>query len=247
VFPKPAHLDWRLWLGPVPEDVPYHPVYHPFRWRGWVDFGVSALGDMGAHLVDHPFWALDLGWPTSIEATSTPWGGTDEKPVTYPLAMTAHYEFPARGAAPPVRLDWFDGGLMPERPAFLPDDVALDREGGVFFLGDKGILLHGTYGAKPTIYPAVLMEAARAVPKSLPRIGTTHEMNWVGACKGTGSATCPFDYAARLTEVMLLGIVALRAGQGVKLLYDGPGMRITNVPDANQYLTRRYRAGWSVG
>jgi predicted dehydrogenase len=245
-FRKPDGLDWPLWLGPVPEDVPYHPVYHPFRWRGWVDFGVSALGDMGAHLVDHPFWALDLGWPTSVEATSTPWGGTEENPVTYPLAMTAHYEFPARGAAPPVRMDWFDGGLMPERPPALPDEVALDREGGVFFLGEKGTLLHGTYGAKPTIYPAALMEAARAVPKTLARITTSHEMNWAAACKGHGAPTCPFEYAARLTEVMLLGIVALRAGQGVKLSYDGPGMRITNRPDANQYLTRRYRAGWSV-
>jgi predicted dehydrogenase len=245
-FTKPSTLDWPLYLGPVPEDLPYHPVYHPFRWRGWVDFGVSALGDMGAHLVDHPYWALNLRYPTTIEATSTPWGGTEEQPATYPLAMTAHYEFPARGSAPPVRMSWYDGGLMPPRPTVLPDQVQLDREGGVIFVGDKGILLHGTYGAKPTIYPQSLMEAARAVPKSLPRITGTHEMNWVDACKGKGTTTSPFEYAARLTEVMLLGIVALRAGQGVKIHYDGDAMRITNVPEANRYLTRVYRPGWSV-
>jgi predicted dehydrogenase len=245
-FSPPEGLNWPLYLGPVPDDLPYHPVYHPFRWRGWVDFGVSALGDMGAHLVDHPYWALDLGFPTSVEATSTPWGGTARSPATYPVAMTAHYEFPARGARPPVRMTWYDGGLMPPRPAALPDAVALDRGGGVIFQGDRGILLHGTYGAKPQLFPEALGEAAAAVPRTLARVATSHELNWVEACKGNGAASCPFDYAARLTEVMLLGIVALRAGQGVKLLYDGDAMRVTNVAEANRYLTREYRPGWDV-
>jgi len=247
-FPKPAGLDWPLYLGPVPEDLPYHPIYHPFNWRGWVDFGVSALGDMGAHLIDHPYWALGLTYPTSVEATSTPWGGLGlgPKPATYPVAMTAHYEFPARGSAPPVALHWYDGGLMPPRPTALPDSVTLDRDGGVVLVGSRGILLHGTYGEEPTIFPESLREAAAAVPKTMPRIVGSHEMNWVAACKGQGAASCPIEYAARLTEVMLLGIVALRAGQGKKILYDGETMRITNVPEANQYLTREYRAGWAV-
>ncbi len=245
-FPIPSTLNWPLYLGPVPTDIAYHPIYHPFRWRGWLDFGVSALGDMGAHLVDHPFWALDLGLPVSVEATSTPWGGTEHDPVSYPLAMTAHYEFPARGSAPPVSLTWYDGGLMPQRPAALPDGVAMSREGGVLFVGDDGVLIHETYGANPRVYPERLMDATRAVPKTMPRIATSHELNWANACRSQGAPTSPFSYAARLTEVMLLGIVALRAGQGVKLLYDGPAMRITNVPEANRYLTRDYRAGWSV-
>ncbi|MBL8988525.1 MAG: Gfo/Idh/MocA family oxidoreductase [Gemmatimonadales bacterium] len=245
-FPAPPGLDWKGYLGPVPADYPYHPAYHPFRWRGWVDFGVSALGDMGAHLVDHPFWALDLDYPTTIEATSTPWGGTEAAPATYPQAMLAHYQFPAKGSRPPVTMTWYDGGLMPPRPAALPDDVALDREGGVIFVGDRGILLHGTYGAKPTLFPESLRPEAAAVPKTMPRIVTSHEMNWANACKGQGSPTCPIDYAARLTEVMLLGVVALRAGQGVKLHYDGAAMKITNHAQANRYLTREYRAGWSV-
>jgi hypothetical protein len=247
-YPMPAGLDWPLYLGPVPEDVPYHPIYHPFNWRGWVDFGVSALGDMGAHLVDHPYWALDLGYPTTVEATSTPWGGLGlgPKPASYPQAMIAHYQFPARGAAPPVAMRWYDGGLMPPRPAGLPDSVTLDREGGVIFVGDRGLLMHGTYGGKPTLFPESLRGDAGQVPQKLPRITGSHEMNWVAACKGQGQATCPFDYAARLTEVMLLGVVALRAGQGVKIHYDGAAMRITNPTSANQFLTREYRSGWSV-
>jgi hypothetical protein len=143
-------------------------------------------------------------------------------------------------------MSWFDGGLMPPRPAQLPDSVVLDREGGVVFIGDKGILLHGTYGSKPKVYPEALMEAAVSVPRTMTRIVTSHEMNWANACKGQGQTTSPIEYAARLTEVMLLGNVALRAGQGVKILYDGATGRITNNEKANQYLTREYRAGWSV-
>lgn len=245
-FPVPRGLDWQLYLGPVKEDVEYHPIYHPFNWRGWVDFGVGAIGDMAAHLLDHPYWALELGYPTSVEATSSPWGGTRERAATYPLAMTAHYEFPARGKRPPVQVHWYDGGLMPPRPAVLPDDVQLTREGGVIMVGDKGILLHETYGRNPRIWPESLRARAEKVPKTLPRVEGTHEMNWVNACKGQTQPTCPFEYAAPLTEVMLLPIVALRTGQGRKILYDGAAGQVTNVPEANQYLTREYRPGWSV-
>ena len=245
-YPAPEGLRWDLYLGPVAEDIPFHPVYHPFNWRGWTDFGVGALGDMGAHLIDHPFWALGLGYPTSIEATSTPWGGPRAKPVTYPLAMTVHYEFPARGTMPPVRLNWYDGGLMPPRPPQLPDELALNREGGVIYVGTKGILMHETYGEKPTMFPAELMEQTAAVPQTMPRITTSHELNWAAACKKQATASSPFDYAAPLTETMLLGIVALRTGQGRKILYDGEKMAITNIPESNQYLTREYRPGWGL-
>ncbi len=245
-YPVPDGLHWDLYLGPVAEDIPYHPVYHPFNWRGWTDFGVGALGDMGAHLMDHPYWALGLAAPTSIEATSTPWGGSRQKPVTYPQAMTVHYEFPARGAAPPVRMSWYDGGLMPPRRPELPDDLQLNREGGVIFVGDQGILMHETYGAKPRLYPDALMQQTASVPQTMPRIERSHELNWVAACKGQAAASSPIEYAAQLTEVMLLGIVALRTGQGRKILYDAERMQVTNVPEANQYLTREYRAGWSI-
>lgn len=245
-YARPDWLHWDLYLGPVAKDLPWHPIYHPFNWRGWVEFGVGALGDMGAHLLDHPYWALGLTFPTEIEATSTPWGGDAEDPASYPLATKVHYTFPAEGDRPAVRLHWYDGGLMPRRPDVLPDDIELDRTGGVIFVGERGILMHETYGAKPQLFPAALEEEAAAVPETMPRIEETHHMNWVRACKGETQASCPFDYAAPLTEVMLLGIVALRAGQGRRIRYDADRMLITNAPEANAFLTREYRPGWEV-
>jgi hypothetical protein len=175
-----------------------------------------------------------------------PGGRPRSKPVTYPVATTVHYQFPARGSQPPVKMTWFDGGLYPPRPDLLPDDVVLKSEGGVICYGDKGILMHDTYGDNPRLYPQALMEQARTVPKTYPRVETGHEMNWVGAAKGTTKASSPFEYSAQLTETMLLGIVALRTGQGRKLLYDGPKGVVTNIAEANQYLTREYRKGWEV-
>jgi predicted dehydrogenase len=243
----PAGLDWNMFLGPVAENVPYHPIYHPFNWRGWLDFGSGALGDMGAHLIDHPFWALGLTHPSSVEATSTPWGTTPQHtPVSYPISSSVHYQFAARGSQPPVKLSWFDGGIYPPRPDVLPDDVQLKSEGGVIFIGEKGILLHDTYGANPRLYPQALTEAAALVPKSIPRIIWSHELNWMKAIRGEAKASAPIEYAAQLTETMLLGLAALRAGQGKKILYDGERGRIINIADANQYLTREYRAGWAI-
>ena len=242
----PAGLDWNMYLGPIAENVPYHAIYHPFNWRGWLAFGSGALGDMGAHLIDHPFSALGLTYPSSIEATSTPWGTMLEIPVSYPLSTCVHYQFAARGTQPPVKLSWFDGGIYPPRPDILPDDVELASEGGVIFIGEKGILLHDTYGANPRLYPQALTEAAQAVPKSIPRITWSHELNWTKAIRGEAKASSPIEYAAELTETMLLGLVALRAGAGKKVLYDGERGRVTNIADANQYLTREYRAGWAI-
>ena len=245
-YSPPASLNWELYTGPCAHDVAYHPVYHPFNWRGWTDFGVGAIGDMGAHLIDHPFWALGLSAPLSVESTSTPWGGGARNPATYPAAMTAHFEFAARGKQPPVKMNWYDGGLYAPRPDVLPDDVVLKSEGGVFIIGEKGILLHETYGQNPQLYPRHLMQKTAAVAPTYQRITVSHEMNWAQACKGDGRATCPFEYAAQLTETMLLGIVALRAGQGRKILYDAANMTITNAPDANQYLKPGYKPGWEV-
>jgi len=238
-----AGLHWDLFLGPA-GDVPYHPVYHPFSWRGWPDFGVSAIGDMGAHLIDQPFWALGLDYPTSIVSSSTPWGGTTAAPGAYPLAMTTRYEFAARGTQPPVSLTWYDGGLMPT----LMNDVPLPRGdgGGGIFVGERGFLTYETYGDNPLVYPDSVARLAASVPVTYPRITVPHEVNWAQACKGEATASSPFDYAAKLTETMLLGIVALRAGQSKRIDYDGATMRVTNVPEANAYLTRAYRKGWEV-
>ncbi len=241
----PDRLNWDLFVGAAPF-VPYDPAYHPFAWRGWMNFGVSAIGDMGAHLIDQPFWALELDMPTAISSSSTPFGGDARRPDTYPVGQTVEYEFAAKSSRPAVKMHWYDGGLLPPRPTFLPDDIALGGDGGGYFVGTKGILLYDTYGNNPRVYPTAMDPAFQAAPKTVTRITTTHEMNWVDACKGKNPASSPFEYAAPLTEVMLLGLVALKTGQGKKILYDGDNMRVTNVPEANAYLTREYRAGWSL-
>jgi predicted dehydrogenase len=236
-YPVPENLAWDLFLGVAPS-VPYHPIYHPFNWRGWVDWGVGAIGDMGAHLIDHSFWALDLGLPTSVETISTPFNS-----ASYPLATQTFYEFPARGKMPPVKLTWYDGGLLPAKPEELGDEE-LNKGGGAMLVGTKGKLLHDTYGMHPRLLPKSLHDSYGKPPQTLPRIpGEDHEMNWVDAAKGKAQASCPFEYAARLTEVMLLGVVALRTGR--KISYDGANMRVTNLLGANDFLRREYRQGWS--
>src|SRR5436309_2971391 len=233
-YPVPGGLAWDLFLGTAASNVDYHPIYHPFNWRGWTDWGVGAIGDMGAHLIDHTMWALDLGFPASVETVSTPFNG-----ASYPSATLTFYEFPARGAMPPVKLTWYDGGLKPNKPEELGDEE-LNKEGGALLIGSKGKLLYDTYGFKPRLLPKSLHESFGKPPQKLPRIaGQFHEMNWVDACKGKVEASCPFEYAARLTEVMLLGIVALRAGK--KIYYDSSNMRVTNALQANDFLRREDR------
>jgi predicted dehydrogenase len=237
LYSVPDTLSWDLFLGPAPQ-VEYHPVYHPFNWRGWVDWGVGAIGDMGAHLIDHAYWALDLGYPTSVETVSTAFNK-----ASYPMATTTYYEFPARGSMPPVKLIWYDGGLMPSRPPELGEE-ALKPEGGAILIGSKGKLIYDTYGLNSRLLPKSLEQTPVAAAARLPRITTSHEVNWANAAKGTGTASTPFDYAARLTEVMLLGIVALRAE--TKIHYDGAQMRVTNAAAANDLLKREFRRGWSL-
>jgi predicted dehydrogenase len=244
-YPKPSDLDWNLFLGGAPE-VEYHPIYHPFNWRGWVDWGQGALGDMGAHLVDHPFWALNLGYPTTVETLSTPFNG-----LSFPLATTTYYEFPARGNMPAVKLTWYDGGLLPPKPEDL-GDARMNPGGGLMYVGSKGKLVQDTYGAEPRLYPAGHPASQTPPPQKLKRIAhEEHEMNWVEAIKGAAEISSPFDYAAPLTEVMLLGIVALRAGQ--KIHYDGANMKITNSVassdqplEGEQLLRRTYREGFGL-
>jgi predicted dehydrogenase len=232
-YPIPSTLRWDLFIGPSAPHVDYHPIYHPFNWRGWVDWGVGAIGDMGAHLIDHSMWALDLGYPTTVETVSTPFNG-----VCFPHATMTFYEFPARGNMPAVKLTWYDGGLLPPKPVEL--DGELNKGGGALLVGSKGKLLHDTYGAKPRLLPAKLHESYGPPARKLPRIpDENHEMNWVDAAKGKTAASCPFEYASKLTEVMLLGIVALRAGK--KITYDSAKMRVTNDDRANEYLARAVR------
>ncbi|MDQ4141212.1 MAG: Gfo/Idh/MocA family oxidoreductase, partial [Bacteroidota bacterium] len=250
-FPKdtpavPSDLDWENFIGPAPMRA-YHPDYHPFKWRGWTDYGVGALGDMGAHLLDQPNWALKLGAPVSVEASCTPWGGTKEAPkASYPLATQVTYKFAARENMPELTLIWSDGGIMPARPTEVGENEVLgDNGGGTLYLGDKGKLVHDTYGHNPRLLPASVMSSFQAPAPTLPRIDVSHEMDWVRCCKEKRQPSSNFDYSGPLTETMLLGMIATRF-PGKKLLWDSASMKFTNFPEANQYVAREYRSGWSL-
>lgn len=242
--PVPEGLAWDLWLGPAAER-PFYPHTHPFGWRGWVDFGVGALGDMGAHILDFPVWALELGQPTRIQTRHTPWGGDAKDPVTYPIGSITTYRFERDGG--PLTLTWFDGGLLPPTPEQAPDGFMLNTDGGGIFVGERGVLVYDTYGRNPRLLPESLEAEAAAVPTALPRIEGSidgHEQNWIRAIRGEEAASCPFSYAADLTETMLLGVVAMRAG--VPLTYDAEAMTFPNASDAARFLRRTYRPGWEL-
>jgi len=234
----PKTLDWDQWLGPAPYR-PYHPTYVPFTWRGWWDFGSGGLGDMGIHNLAPVFSALELGAPSSVESSSTM-----VFKETLPLACTVHYQFPARGERPPVRLHWYDGGLLPERPPELEDDRELNPEDGVIFVGDKGkILVDGWGGESPRLIPETKMKAYTRPPKTLPRsIG--HHAEWIEACKVRGTPLSNFDFAGPLTEAVLLGTVSVRTGK--RLEWDAENLRVTNAPEANELLHYAYRDGWTL-
>jgi predicted dehydrogenase len=237
--PVPPNLDWDLWLGPAPWR-PYHPAYVPFKWRGWWDFGSGGLGDMGIHNLAPVFTALKLGPPVSVHASSTP-----VFKETVPMAATVHFQFAARGDMPAVKVHWYDGGLLPERPDELEDDRPLDAEDGIIFVGDKGkIVVRGWGGETPRLIPESKHREFKFPPKTLPRsIG--HHAEWILACK-TGSPTeSNFGFAGPLTEAVLLGSVAIHIG-GEKLTWDPVNMKIPNVPEAEQFLHYEYRQGWSL-
>ncbi len=237
--PVPETLDWDLWLGPAPYR-PYHPAYAPFRWRGWWDFGSGGLGDMGIHNLAPVWSALKLAAPVSVEASSTL--ANDE---TLPLASTVHYEFPARGDMPPVRLHWYDGGIIPPRPPELEADRELSREDGVLFVGDKGTMyVEGWGGNSPRLIPESKMQAYKRPPKTLPRsIG--HHAEWIKACKEGTPTRSSFDFAGPLTEAVLLGTVCVRVG-GRRLRWNSENLKVTNLPEANEYLHYDYRSGWTL-
>ncbi len=236
----PDTLDWDLWIGPAPMR-PYHRCYHPGSWRAWWDFGSSMIGDRGVHTLDPVYWALKLGHPISVEASST-----DMNDDTYPVASILKYEFPARGDLPPVSVTWYDG-LQPPRPDELaPDRIFGNREGGVLFKGDKAKLMCGVYGESPQILPESSMKATRRPPKTIPRVNTSHEMDWVNGCKTGRQPSSNFDYAGPYNEMCVLGNVAKRMNQQ-KLLWDGEKMEVTNLPEANAWIRPPYRDGWSLG
>jgi predicted dehydrogenase len=246
--PVPSTLDWDLWLGPAPCR-PYHPDYVPFKWRGWQDFGTGPLGDMGSHNMAPIFWALKLKHPVSVEASST--GMNSE---TYPLASLVHYDFPARGDMPAVKLHWYEGGLLPSRPAELEEGRMMSDEDGIIFVGDKGKILAEGWGAQSVrLIPETKMQSYKRPEKTLPRLADGHYKEFVEACKKGGPTGSNFDFASLVTETALLGNVAILTGKETgwgscltreKLNWDGANMSVTNVPEANEFIRTEYRVGW---
>ena len=236
-YAPPDKLAWDLFLGPS-RWIDYHPIYHPFNWRGWTDWGVGAIGDMGAHLIDSVVLVAGSRLPhqhrNHLDAL---------QPRHLSHGVTTYYEFPAKGARPAVKMTWYDGGLTPPKPVEIGDEE-LNKGGGVLYIGTKGKLMHDTYGFNPRLLPKSLHDSVGKPTETYARIKTSHEMNWIDAIRGTQKTTSPFEYSGKLTEIMLLGVAALNAGK--KIQYDGANMKITNVPDSDALLKRAYRAGWEL-
>lgn len=237
--PAPATLDWDLWLGCAPER-PYHPCYHPVRWRGWFDFGTGAMGDMAVHNVDPAFYALDLDPPVAVSAETSPL-----PKESYPLWEIVTYEFAAKGNRPALILRWYDGGKMPARPEALDPDFQLP-DNGILFVGTKGVIFCGGWAGTPTIHPKALREGFTPPPKSIPRsIG--HRAEWIKACKTNRpeEAAAGFAYSGPYTEALLVGNLAVRLQKRVE--YDAAAMKATNAPEADALIRKTYRKGFELG
>ncbi len=236
--PVPATLDWDLWIGPAAMR-PYHPCYHPRKWLAWWDFGTGMLGGRGIHGLDPVMRALKLDAPETVAATSLA-----PHPETFPPASIVTYQFPARGDMPPVTLKWYEG-LLPPRPRELEDNRQLHKPDGTIFRGTKGVMICGMYGTSPRIIPETKMQEflPNLPPKTLPRTAN-HYQQWLAACKNGTTAAADFEYSSKLTEICLLGMVAMRTGSLIR--WDAENMRLTNLDSANPYVRPEYRKGWSL-
>ena len=265
----PETLDWDVWIGPAPMRPFKDKVYHPFAWRGWQDFGTGALGDMACHTSNMPFRALKLGYPTEIEAETSPINHE-----TYPLKSKIRFEFPAREGLAPTQFWWYDGGNpKPDAPYVHDGDNKPPKEltseieemlgkmpgSGCLLIGDKGRLFSpDDYGAKFFIklndekeyIDGTKHEAVKDIPQTIPRntldsdTDKRHHLEWIEAIKGGPAPYSNFDIAAYLTEIILLGDVAMRARQ--KLEWDGPNMKARNTTMAEQFVRREFRKGWKL-
>jgi predicted dehydrogenase len=261
--PIPAGLHWDEWLGPAPYR-PYQDGLHPLYWRYYWDFGTGGLGDWGCHNLDGVFWALKVGAPATIQCLGTI-GGSDEK---YPQASVIRWDIPARDNLPALKVYWYDGAKLPadsdsitrERkgqiavPNYPPTLAEFEKkydtdfregwDGGTFYIGTKGVMHSGCYGQRPRLLPE---EAHRAFPApaiSIPRVKGPHFVHFIQCCK-EGRQTCAdFAYAAAITEFLLLGHLAIKAGAGVTVQWDSARMRSPNVPAMNRWVQREHRKGW---
>ena len=267
----PKGLDWDLWLGPA-KATPYSSAMHPFNWRGWWEYGTGALGDMGCHLIDIPFKALGLKYPTAVECSMgsvfkqmwTP----EYIPEGCPPSSFVTINFEATNINnSPLKLEWSDGGIRPAHPDLIPPNDFLGDPGnanGVMMIGEKGIITTGVYGYNPRLYKKGQAVRTYEQPKSN-EAEHGHQRKWIDAVKAGFNSdqhkalTSSFDYAGPLTETVLMGNIAIRSyllrrGSGrnteyygqKKLLWDGNAMKITNLEEANQFVGRDYRKGWEI-
>ena len=260
----PAGLHWDSWIGPAPYR-DFHDDLHPHEWHGWYDFGNGSIGNMGCHVLDGVFWALKLEHPTSIETSNKCAGGSDER---YPNGSRIRWDVPARGNMAAVKVYWYEGlnqtttalpqgsnnaakGAARNLPPLLGElqkqypDEQFDTD-GTLYVGDKGIIYTGPYGDRMHILPIEKMHATTSPPKTLPRPKDIFT-DFITAClAGRTDTAAPFEYGARLTEFSLLGNLAQHAGLNRKLEWDGPSMKVTNLPELNAWVARERREGWRV-
>ncbi|MHC4324404.1 MAG: Gfo/Idh/MocA family oxidoreductase [Planctomycetota bacterium] len=282
--PKPADLDWDLWLGPAPMR-DYNACYVPFKWRGWWDFGTGALGDMACHIMDMPYWALDLGSPLSVEAESggrTTETGPDFSTIKYRFARRASVGGGGLGAAvgpkakvsqPAVKFVWYDGNkngrqnapyeLLEQateeakksgadkqiadtggrRKKKKPAAIDNPQRWDMILVGDDGMMLFKRSSTDWIVTPNSRAGRFAEVPKSIRRV-TNEDAEWLEACKGGPKALSSFDYAGPLSEMVLLGNLAVRLGR--KIEWDTKALRATNAPEADELVRREYRKGWDL-
>jgi predicted dehydrogenase len=237
--PVPDTLDWDTWIGPAPMR-PYHPTYHPARWRAWWDFGCGMMGDRGVHTLDSVFWSLKLKAPTSIELVRKE-GGNEE---IHPDIAVVRFSFPARGDMPPVTVNWYSGTEAP-RPEGLEEGAKMgEPEGGMILKGEKGMIMHGVYAGEVWIAPESRAKEYTPPPPSIPRVGVSHEQRWIECCKTGEQPSSNFGYSGPLTEFVLLGNIAIRLGGVIE--WDAEHMRAKGRPEADEWIHRPRRKGWAL-
>ncbi len=238
----PPELDWDLWLGPAQER-PYHPAYLPGAWRGWVPFGNGTIGDWACHVVDPVFWALDLGAPKTVLAQAKDWDPKTQGDA-YPKGDIITFEFPAKGDRGPITLTWHSGKeRIPRAGELEPGRNGVDT--GAYVYGDKGVIMYGSHGAGGVrIIPEAKMKEYKTPEKKIPRAKEHHE-DWVQAIRDGRKAGSDFSYGGPLTEVAMVGVIALKM-LGRKLEWDAGKMQFTNCPEANALVNPPYRTGWTL-
>lgn len=263
-FDIPKEVDWDLWLGTA-KKIDYNPAYLPFNWRGWWVFGTGALGDMACHIMDAAFRILPIDFPTEVECSSTTaWSGFFEEAHymdSCPASSIIHLKFPRKDGKGDIKFTWMDGGIVPKRPdELLPDEELGYGGNGYIFEGTKGKIM-ANYNKTPVLLPTSRMKEVTFPKPTLPRIPGAedgHYTQWVDACLagyGKIQLSSPFEYAGPFTEAVLMGNLAIRSyamynDKGYpgrkKLLWDAKNMKITNFDEANAFVKREYRAGWTM-